>query len=304
MSRVIDMDNDIRFKDPFDDLDEYKAWFVRQDYLHFMLLWFSQNGYTFTSKDPKYLELLDDYIHPISNQELRYVWVFGSNLKGIHGKGAALSAKKHHGATTGLGEGIAHGQFTSYALPTKDRNLETLDLEAIQHYIERMLVEVITHPSWQFTLTRVGCGLAGLLDTTVQDLLELAFKGLKLEGPPPNLDIPATWLKQRDYKGESISVYKLEERITDYGLSKINVCKVISTGMDDVLEKEAIELGIEVIRLPLFLEYFGKEDAAFEQTQEIFRRSTLVATKEVGKELVLIPPNLFSDILFIKGKYV
>lgn len=302
MSRVIDIDNDIRFKDPFDDFEKYKAWFVRQDYLHFMILWFSQSGYTFTSKDHKYLELLDDYIHPISNQELRHVWVFGSNLRGIHGKGAALSAKKHHNAATGLGEGISQGQFCSYALPTKDRNIKTLDLEAIQHYIENMLVEVITHPNWQFTVTRVGCGLAGLLDSTMQTLFNNAFKGLRLESSPPNLDLPALWSRQLDYKGEAISGHELESVMPEFSKLKIKVCRVISTGVNDLLEKEAIKLGIDIVRVPLFLEYFGKEDAAFEQTQEIFRRSTLVATK-VGKKLALIPPNLFSDILFIKGKY-
>ena len=91
----------ILFKD-FDDFEKYKAWFVRQDSQ--MILGYLKMDTPSLAKDGKYLEVLEDYIHPIENSELRYVWVFGSNLKGIHGKGAALSAKRHH--TTGLGEGI------------------------------------------------------------------------------------------------------------------------------------------------------------------------------------------------------
>ena len=46
------------------------------------------------------------------------IFVFGSNLRGIHGKGAALHAKQKHGAVQGVGEGL---RGNSYALPTKKR---------------------------------------------------------------------------------------------------------------------------------------------------------------------------------------
>ena len=44
------------------------------------------------------------------------IFVFGSNLAGRHGKGAAKFAKDYHGAIYGRGVGL---QGTSYAIPTK-----------------------------------------------------------------------------------------------------------------------------------------------------------------------------------------
>ena len=43
---------------------------------------------------------------------MKPVFVFGSNLAGRHGKGAALHARKHHGAIYGQGAGL---QGSSYA---------------------------------------------------------------------------------------------------------------------------------------------------------------------------------------------
>jgi len=54
------------------------------------------------------------------------VFVFGSNLAGRHGRGAALYALKHYGAVYGEGIGL---QGNSYAIPTKDRHLNVLTLE-------------------------------------------------------------------------------------------------------------------------------------------------------------------------------
>ena len=58
------------------------------------------------------------------------IFVFGSNLAGRHGKGAALYAKKHHGAIYGQGYGL---QGRSFAIPTKDYNLKTLPLWCIKN---------------------------------------------------------------------------------------------------------------------------------------------------------------------------
>jgi len=53
------------------------------------------------------------------------IFVFGSNLAGRHGKGAALHARKHYGAIYGQGWGR---QGNSYAIPTKDSKLKTVPL--------------------------------------------------------------------------------------------------------------------------------------------------------------------------------
>ena len=60
------------------------------------------------------------------------IFVFGSNLAGRHGKGAALFARQHRGAVYGQGQGL---QGCSYAIPTKDARLNTLPLHEIEGYV-------------------------------------------------------------------------------------------------------------------------------------------------------------------------
>jgi hypothetical protein len=86
------------------------------------------------------------------------VFVFGSNLAGRHGKGAALWAKRHHGAIYGQGEGY---QGNSYAIPTKDENLRTLPLREIERGVRVFLAFARSRPDLQFHVTPIGCGLAG-----------------------------------------------------------------------------------------------------------------------------------------------
>lgn len=86
------------------------------------------------------------------------VFVFGSNLAGRHGKGAALVAREHYGAVYGQGLG-RHGD--SYAIPTKDADLRTLPLSAIEINVIFFLSHARAHPGLKFRLTPIGCGLAG-----------------------------------------------------------------------------------------------------------------------------------------------
>jgi hypothetical protein len=86
------------------------------------------------------------------------VFVFGSNLAGIHGAGSALAAKKDHGAVQGCGEGP---QGNSYAIPTKDRALQSLTLTDIEYYVFNFVLFAMRHPEIQFNVVAIGCGLAG-----------------------------------------------------------------------------------------------------------------------------------------------
>lgn len=86
------------------------------------------------------------------------VFVFGSNLAGRHGKGAALWARQHRGAVYGRGEGM---QGNSYAIPTKDSQLMTLHVDEISHCVARFLEFALAHPELTFQVTPIGCGLAG-----------------------------------------------------------------------------------------------------------------------------------------------
>lgn len=86
------------------------------------------------------------------------VFVFGSNLAGRHGRGAALFAKDQRGAE--LGKGIGY-QGNSYAIPTKDGALRSLPLETIRKHVDEFIGFARAHPELTFQVTAIGCGLAG-----------------------------------------------------------------------------------------------------------------------------------------------
>lgn len=86
------------------------------------------------------------------------IFVFGSNLAGRHGKGAALTAVRDYGAIKGVGFGR---QGDAYAIPTKGFNLEVLPLPMIEHFAQAFLRYAKMHPSETFKLTAIGTGLAG-----------------------------------------------------------------------------------------------------------------------------------------------
>jgi len=86
------------------------------------------------------------------------IFVFGSNLLGIHGAGAAKFARFHHGAKIGVGEGITGN---SYALPTKFTPRRGMPLSEIQKKINTFLKFAKYHPEMNFQVTQIGCGLGG-----------------------------------------------------------------------------------------------------------------------------------------------
>lgn len=110
------------------------------------------------------------------------IFVFGSNLAGRHGAGAALYARKYHGAEYGVGVGI---QGNSYAIPTKDEHLNTLPLATIKEYVTQFVNYASLHNTLSFKLTRVGCGLAAYKD---EDIIPLFPKDL-----PLNIYVPPEW---------------------------------------------------------------------------------------------------------------
>lgn len=102
-----------------------------------------------------------------------YIFVFGSNLAGRHGAGAAKFAIKNCGAV--YGEGIGHfGE--SYAIPTKDRYLNTLTRTTIRVFVSSFLAYAKAHPELKFKVTRIGCGLAGYTDRQIAPLFKGATK--------------------------------------------------------------------------------------------------------------------------------
>ena len=102
------------------------------------------------------------------------IFVFGSNLSGIHGSGSAKMAYTKFGAKYGVGIGMT-GQ--AYALPTKDKNINTLPLSRIKKYVDDLHNFVLNHQSKHFIITRVGCGKAGYSDKDIGPLFK-KFIGL------------------------------------------------------------------------------------------------------------------------------
>ena len=94
------------------------------------------------------------------------IFVFGSNLKGIHGGGAALTAYKKFGAIWGEGVGL-HGQ--SYGIPTMQGGIKT-----IRPYVDEFVEYAKVHPNLTFLVTRIGCGIAGFTDDEISPLFKKA----------------------------------------------------------------------------------------------------------------------------------
>ena len=108
------------------------------------------------------------------------VFVFGSNLAGMHGGGAAYIAFKQFGAVMGCGVGL-RGQ--SYAIPTMQGGVEM-----IKPYVDDFIAFAKEHTELFFYVTRIGCGIAGFRDKEIAPLFKEA---LVLE----NICLPETFAK-------------------------------------------------------------------------------------------------------------
>ena len=105
------------------------------------------------------------------------IFVFGSNLAGRHGKGAALEAKRKYGAIYGQGVGL---QGRSYAIPTKDVKLAPLSLGEIKTHVEQFLQFAKDNPQHNFWVTPIGCGLAGYKPLDIAWMFRGASENVRL----------------------------------------------------------------------------------------------------------------------------
>jgi hypothetical protein len=113
----------------------------------------------------------------ITSLEPNEIFVFGSNLKGMHGGGAAYVAYRKFGAVMGQGVGL---QGQSYAIPTMQGGVET-----IRPYVDEFIQFAKQHPELTFLVTRIGCGIAGFTDEEISPLFEAAH-GVENIVLPPN----------------------------------------------------------------------------------------------------------------------
>ena len=100
----------------------------------------------------------------ISSLKPNEVIVFGSNLGGIHGGGAARVAAQKFGAVFGKGVGL-YGQ--SYAIPTMQGGVET-----IKPYVDDFIEFAKKHPELKFYVTKIGCGIAGFKISEIAPLFK------------------------------------------------------------------------------------------------------------------------------------
>ncbi len=116
---------------------------------------------------------------------MREIFVFGSNLLGIHKRGAALCALNDHGAVLGQGVGL---QGNSYALPTKETPYESLPLISINKYVADFMNYALYTPDLFYKVTAVGCGLAGYKPHQIAPMFRLAKMLRNVELPSEFID--------------------------------------------------------------------------------------------------------------------
>lgn len=102
-----------------------------------------------------------DFITELKENE---IFVFGSNLEGMHGGGAARLAYEKFGAIWGQGVGL---QGQSYGIPTMHGGVED-----IKPYVDEFIEFAKSHPELTFLVTRIGCGIAGFRDEEIAPLFK------------------------------------------------------------------------------------------------------------------------------------
>jgi hypothetical protein len=103
----------------------------------------------------------------ISELKENEIFVFGSNLAGAHGGGAARLAYNRFGAIWGQGVGL---QGQSYAIPTMQGGVET-----IKPYVDEFIEFAKQHPEYKFLVTRIGCGIAAFTPDEIAPLFKDAY---------------------------------------------------------------------------------------------------------------------------------
>ena len=123
-------------------------------------------------------EYTPEFITELKTNE---IFVFGSNIRGFHGGGAARIANKKFGAEWGVGEGLT-GQC--YALPTMEGGVDY-----IAEKVRRFLECAKTHPEMKFYVTKIACGIAGF---TVAEIGPLFSNAISLE----NVILPKEFVEE------------------------------------------------------------------------------------------------------------
>lgn len=117
---------------------------------------------------------IPDFITELKPHE---IFVFGSNLSGSHGGGAAALAYRKWGAVWGQGVGL---QGQTYGIPTMLGGVDT-----IRPYVDDFIRFAKQHPEMTFLVTEIGCGIAGF---KVSEMAPLFVEAIPVE----NIHLPAS----------------------------------------------------------------------------------------------------------------
>ncbi len=100
------------------------------------------------------------------------IFVFGSNLRGSHGGGAALLAYQKFGAKWNISEGLT-GQ--SYAIPTMDAQIIPLSINQIKIHVDKFILFAKANPQFTFLVTAIGTGICGYSTEQIAPLFNEAI---------------------------------------------------------------------------------------------------------------------------------
>lgn len=149
----------------------------------------------------------------ISELKENEIFVFGSNLAGVHGGGAARLAYKKFGAVWGVGVGL-HGQ--TYAIPTMQGGVET-----IKPYVDEFIRFAKENDGLTFLVTRIGCGIAGFHDVEIAPLFTDAID-------VENIILPKEFVENISLDGDRC--YNLERFLTAHKYNYENALREITDG--------------------------------------------------------------------------
>lgn len=102
----------------------------------------------------------------MNSLEADEIFVFGSNLRGLHEYGAARLAYVRYGAIMGQGVGL---QGQSYAIPMMQGGVDT-----IKPYVDEFIMFAKEHGKQKFLVTRMGWDIAGFNESEISPLFEEA----------------------------------------------------------------------------------------------------------------------------------
>jgi len=220
-----------------------------------------------------------DWIDELADNE---IFVFGSNRKGIHGKGAALDAKNKFGAQEGVGEGLTG---KSYALPTKATPNKSLSLEEISKHIDTFLKFAAENPNKTFKMTAIGTNLAGFEPKQIANIL---FS----KNIPGNVDVPSSFSNVKTATDETPDeILKDNERFSQYDdvdIKPSNTPK-LTNGVINPADKHNLEYIVKNLKnIPNQADrkaWVGKQPQYIQDLANKYKNSYITEQMSLGKTI-------------------